>query len=166
MDHVWPPKEIATLTDVEQAMENENSILSTQNWYGRDVATHVEIMPSVIASTRSSIGDRRIQGSDLGGRSANERCSGVDRQVRNLARRKCYRVSNSHSGSWWGGSNTRRSPREQIDSRSDLYKEVLVEPVHEGHDLTRRKSAVCGQFDDGKNIPKDWFWTDSEKLAS
>ena len=52
----------------------------------------VEIITLVIASTRSGVGNLSIYGSDLSSRSANKRCSRVDRSVRRLARRKCYRV--------------------------------------------------------------------------
>jgi len=97
MDHVWPPKQmlqIATLTVVEQAMYGKTVFCQHHtSWYRGDMWRRmVDMIPVVIASTRGSIGDRRIQGSDSRGRSANERYSGVDRRVRRLARRKCYRV--------------------------------------------------------------------------
>src|SRR6266403_718410 len=94
MDHGWPPKENATSTDVEHAMETVIFLVNTvtpvlrqENWQRM-----VEIIALVIASTRSGVGNLSIYGSDLSNRSADKRCSRVGRSVRRLARRKCYRV--------------------------------------------------------------------------
>ena len=91
MDHVCPPKEIATLTVVEHAIQKFCQ-------HARSAATlirlqrTIEIISVVIASARDRVRNLSIYRSDFSSRPANKRCSCVDRRVRRLPRRKCYRV--------------------------------------------------------------------------